>query len=89
MRTIALLLLLPACHGGETDDTAPPVPDDCELSDPGGNTCAVDGECRVECVCSNGSRVTVERCEGTCPTNDSQCGVACQAVGWSGYACVP
>jgi hypothetical protein len=86
----SLLPFLIACHGEvEETDTGPVIPLGCELTDPGGNTCAVDGECRIECICSNESRVTVERCEGLCPTNDSQCGDACQAVGWSGIACVP
>ena len=88
--TLMRYLILPlffACHGGEESDTGPVVPDGCDASDPGGNTCSVPSECRVECICSNESRVTVERCEGECPANASQCGVGCQAVGWSGVAC--
>lgn len=82
-----MLLLLIACSGNADTDTGPVIPDGCDADDPGGETCSVASECRVECLCTGGSRVTVERCEGQCPTNESQCGVACQAVGWSGVAC--
>ncbi len=88
MRNFLFLVLL-ACHGGEESDTGPVIPPDCDVVDPGGDTCSVPSECRVECLCSNDSRVTMERCEGQCPTNASQCGLGCQAVGWSGVACSP
>lgn len=86
MRHVVLLLLV-ACNGPEDSDTGPVIPEGCDANDPGGNTCSVASECSVECICSNQSRVTVERCEGQCPSNESQCGMACQAVGWSGVAC--
>ena len=88
MRYVVLLFLL-ACKGSEESDTGPAIPPDCQVTDPGGNTCSVPEECEIECICSNESRVTVKRCEGLCPTNESQCGVGCAAVGWSGIACEP
>lgn len=86
MRNV-LFVLLVACKGPDESDTGPVIPADCEVTDPGGNTCSVPAECRVICLCSNDSRVAMERCEGQCPTNASQCELGCQAVGWSGVAC--
>lgn len=85
MRVLALALIF-ACGGGDSEDSESIIPEGCDTTDPGGMTCSVAGQCRVECYCE-GSIIEASGCEGECPSAETLCETYCQAVGWTGVAC--
>ncbi|HVU02003.1 MAG TPA: hypothetical protein VHE30_09635 [Polyangiaceae bacterium] len=77
-----------ASGGSDSAGGAPPA--QCDATDPSGQSCISDAECKVSCHCSF-TDVTVGKCQGLyCTAIESQCNAACSAIteNYSGQHCL-